>query len=178
MRSLMLVLCLMGLLIACKQENSATAGLPTDWPVPRLTLGADWDLTRPVVALHKQQNSSYRERTWLVVFRSKTRFNDAARHIEDCLQPMGYWRMREGEGPSGFTSPNLRTYFSPDFYVEVNLGRQGAIKAAGQLGENEYAVLVTDHDKPPEMLQVVMDLRKTNPEMADKVRDTMLEPLS
>jgi hypothetical protein len=164
-------------LASCAEEKSATAGLPNDWPLPQLVLGADWELTRRVVALHKQEDSPYVERTWLVVFQSRGSLSDAARHVEQCLRRSAYWKMRHGEGPSGFTSADLRTYFSPDYYVEVKLGRHGAIAPAGELGDGEYALLVIDHDTRPEILQVVVDLRKTNPEMADKVRDTMLEPL-
>lgn len=172
-----LILLIAAAAISCKQEEHATAGLPDDWPVPQLTLAADWELLRGVQALHKQEHSPYKERTWLVVFRSDSLYTDAARHIEDSLGPRGYWRMRQGEGPSGFTSPDLLTYFSPDFFIEVKLGRNSAIEPAGTLGAHEYAVMVIEHDRPPEILQAVIDLRKTNPGLADKVRDTMLEPL-
>lgn len=176
MRCLLFVLCLALVVPSCKHKDSATAGLPSDWPVPQLTLGADWDLSRSVVALHKQEHSGIHERTWLVVFRSKSPMSEITNHVEGCLRPMSYWRMRRSDNPSGFTSPDLRTYFSPDYYVEVRLGRRDAIQPAGHLDEGEYALLVTDHDRPPEMLQVVLDLRKTSPDLADKVRDSMLEP--
>lgn len=177
MRCFAILLLLVGVLGACAKEDSSTAGLPDDWPLPQLVLGEDWRLNRSVVALHKQQDSGFDERAWLVVFRSDSTLTESAQHVERCLRQSGFWKMRQGEGPSGFTSPDLRTYFSPDFYVEVKLGRYGSIKPAGVLGEDEYAVLVIDHNDPPEMLQVVLDLRQTNPEMANKVRDIMLEPL-
>ncbi len=169
---------LLGCLISsCAEENSATAGLPDDWPLSQLVLGEDWELSQRVVALHKQDNSTYDERTWLVVFRSPSTLAEVARHVEQCLRPSAFWKMRQGEAPSGFTSPDLRTYFSPDYFVEVKLGRNTAISPAGQLGEGQYALLVVDHDDRPDILQVVIDLRQTNPDMADKVRDIMLAPL-
>ena len=177
MRFLAILLLLVVILASCAKEDSSTAGLPDDWPVPQLVLGSGWKLSQRVVALHKVEDSGYKERTWLVVFSSRTTLAEASQHVEQCLRPSRYWKMKQGEGPSGFTSPDLRTYFSPDFYVEVKLGRNDAIKPAGVLGEGEYAILVIEHDKPPEILQAVIDLRATNPEMADKVRDTMLEPL-
>lgn len=178
MRFILAVLLVCALVGSCQErEDPETAGLPNDWPVPQLTLASGWELSRSVVALHRLDPKAYPERQWLVVFRADGTLASNAAHIEEKLAPHEFLRMKMSDTPSGFTSKDLRTYFSPDFYVEVQLGRAEAVKAAGSLRSGEYALLVTEHDSPPQILQVVLDMRKTNMEMADKIRDTMLEPL-
>ncbi|HES58136.1 MAG TPA: hypothetical protein ENO21_01755 [Firmicutes bacterium] len=164
----------------CAKRVTHEAKLPDDWPVPQLTLPSDIELKAGPEAV---QDSSLApgDRRWVAAFNKDDNWPAFVSHVEGCLKPLDYWRSKEKglNNPLGLDLPEMRTYYSPDYLVEVVLTHGAYFDAIGPR-DIEFAMMVTQYVKPPEHLQLL--LKHPNPSIGPKelerIRDAVMEPIT
>jgi hypothetical protein len=134
------------LLCACNR------GIPVTGPVPGLTLplGAyKAPLSAGALELYgeqKQAAASARSsaRTVMTGFSCNGTFDAVVQHIEGCLRPLGYRRLKPLYIPREILSVQRKVYFSPDDYVQVQLSDWTAqnLQANDYQGKARFLLLV------------------------------------
>ncbi|MBN2082932.1 hypothetical protein JW859_12105 [bacterium] len=181
MRLIAVVLLALLLLNGCPGGGRASHELPADWPIAQLTIDPAWELHRKATAMHALDPAKYSDKTWLVAFDKDQDWAGVVAHVESCLKPLGYLRMKEKglNNPLGLDLPEMRTYYSPDYLTEVML-TNGVYFDALINTDIEFALQIKALSAPPELIQTCLNVNKSRPgtHMGDELLKGILEPIS
>jgi len=169
------------LVAGCEYKGRASHELPADWPIAQLTIDPAWELHRKATAMHQLDPVKYPDKLWLVVFDKDKDWAGVVAHVENCLKPLGYLRMKEKglNNPLGLDLPETRTYYAPDYLTEVYLSN-GAYFDVLVTTDIEFALKISQLTTPPDLIQTCLDVNKSRPGtgMGDELLDGILEPIT
>lgn len=154
--------------------------LPSDWPIAQLTLDPAWKLKHEVGAMHRLDPIKYTNPQWLVVFDNRHDWPGVVAHVEQCLKPLGYLRLKAhgADNPLGLDLPETRTYYSPDYLTEVLISN-GTNFDAFASPDVEFALRIVCYFTPPAPFAAAQNVNRTRPGtgMGDKIIAGLVEPI-
>jgi hypothetical protein len=165
--------------VACQAQVSRQ--LPSDWPIAALTLDPAWELKHEVGAMHRIDPAKYKDPQWLVAFDNQHDWPGGIAHVEGCLKPLGYLRLKShGENnPLGLDLPETRTYYTPDFLTEVLISNGTYFDVLADPGV-EFALRIVRYSTPPEPFASAQSVNRTRPGtgMGDQIIAKLVEPIT
>jgi len=181
MRTLLLSVSLLAIafLSSCPGSQGVSHKLPDDWPLAALTLDPDWQLRRPAAAMHQLDPAKYPEPIWLAVFDKDGDWPGVVAHVEGCLKPLNWLRLKEKglDNPLGLDLPETRTYYSPDYLTEVLISNGAYFDALIEI-DVEFALEIKQYAEPPDLIQACLGHKQRDPKLAQTLLDGILEPIN
>jgi hypothetical protein len=106
------------ILTGCLQQDYS---LPADWPIPQLTLPPGARLTSPAQVGSKAPGGGTYKTNSYAHFTMGSPWTAAARHVEQCLAPLGYAEHVSIYADGSSSQDQARDYWSTDAKTEVEL---------------------------------------------------------
>jgi hypothetical protein len=162
-------------------QGQVSRQLPPDWPIGQLKLDPAWELKHEVAAMHRIDPVKYKNPEWLVVFDKQHDWPGVVAHVEKCLKPLGFLRLKSHgtNNPLGLDLPETRTYYTTDYLTEVLISN-GTHFDDFASPDAEFALMITHYSTPPEPFASALSVNKSRPGsgMGDKIVADLVEPIT